>query len=48
VNIVEWLVFMTAVRVLVGSALTLSFGLATRDNTFDRSVFMYYFKTFRV
>ena len=31
---------MTAVRVLVGSALTLSFGLASTDYTVDRSVFM--------
>ena len=31
VNIVEWLVSMTAVWVFVGSALTLSFGLANRD-----------------
>ena len=39
VNIVEWLVSVTAVRVFVGSALTLHFGLASRDNTFDRSGF---------
>ena len=31
VNIVEWLVSMTAVWVFVGSALTLSFGLANRN-----------------
>jgi len=38
---VEWLVSMPAVRVLVGSAvsLTLSSGLAITDNTFDRSAF---------
>jgi len=47
-NIVEWLVSMPAVRVFVGSSLTLSFDLACRDYTFDRSAFMYFFKTFRV
>ena len=39
VNIVEWLVSMPAVRVFVGSALTISFGLASRDYTFDMSAF---------
>jgi len=39
VNIVEWLVSMSAVRVFVGSALTNSFGLASRDFTFDMSAF---------
>jgi len=29
-NIVEWLVSMSAVRLFVGSALTISFGLACR------------------
>ena len=37
VNTVEWLVSMTAVRVFIGSALTLTFGLASRDYTFGRS-----------
>jgi len=39
VYIVEWLVSMTAARVFVGFALTLPFGLASRDYTFDRSSF---------
>ena len=39
VNIVEWLVSMPAVRVFAGSALTISFGLASRDYTFDVSAF---------
>jgi len=39
VNIVEWLVSMPVVRVFVGSALTISFGLASRDYTFDMSAF---------
>jgi len=39
VNIVEWLVFMIAVRLFVGSALTISFGFACRDYTFDRNAF---------
>jgi len=30
---------MTAVRVFVGSALTISFGLACRDYAFDRNAF---------
>jgi len=30
---------MPAVRVFVGSSLTISFGLASRDYTFDRSAF---------
>jgi len=30
---------MPAVRMFVGSALTISFGLASRDYTFDRSAF---------
>ena len=36
-SIVEWLVSMTAVRLFVGSALTISFGFACRGYTFDRS-----------
>jgi len=50
VNIVEWLVSMPAVRLLVASVLTISFGLACRDYTFDRSAFNvgYFFKKFRV
>jgi len=39
VNIVEWLVSMSAVRLFVGPALTISFGLACRDYTFDRTAF---------
>ena len=38
-NIVEWLVSMPAVRLFVGSALTVSFGLACRGYAFDRSAF---------
>ena len=47
-NIVEWLVSMVAVRLFVGSALTISFGLACRGYTFDRIAFdvVYFFKTF--
>jgi len=37
VNIVEWLVSMPAVRLFVGSAFTISFGLACRGYTFNRS-----------
>ena len=44
VNIVEWLASMTAVRVFVGYALTLSFGLASRDYTFDRRGFCVLFQ----
>jgi len=39
VNIDEWLVSTTAVRVFVGPALTLFLGLASRGYTFDRSAF---------
>jgi len=35
---------MPAVRVFVGSALTLSFDLACRDYTFDRSAFYVLFQ----
>ena len=47
-NIVEWLVSMLAVRLFVGSALTISFGLACRGYTCDRIAFnvVYFFKTF--
>jgi len=48
VKIVEWLVSVSTVRLFVGSALTISFALACRGYTFDRSTFMYFFKTFRV
>jgi len=37
VNIVEWFVSMPTVRLSVGSALTISFGLACRSYNFDRS-----------
>jgi len=39
VNIVEWLVSMPAVRLFVGSALTISSGLACRGYNFDRMTF---------
>jgi len=39
VNIVEWLMSFPAVRLFVGSALTIFFGLGCRDYTFDRSAF---------
>jgi len=39
VTIVEWLVSMPAVRLFARSALTISFGLACRGYTFDRSAF---------
>ena len=39
VNIFEWLVSMPAVRLFVGSALTISFDLACRDYIFDGSAF---------
>ena len=38
-TVVEWLVSMLAVRLFVGSALTISFSLACRGYTFDRSAF---------
>jgi len=39
VNIVEWLVSMSAVRLFVASVVTISFGLACRGSTFDRRAF---------
>jgi len=39
VNIVKWLVSIPAVQLFLGSALTISFGLACRGFTFDRSAF---------
>jgi len=39
VNIVGWLVSIPAVRMFLDSALTISFGLACRGYTFDRSAF---------
>jgi len=39
VNTVEWLVCTAVVPLFVGSALTISFGLACRGYTFDRSAF---------
>ena len=36
----EWIMSMLAVRVFVGSSLTISFGLASGDYTFDMSAFM--------
>jgi len=38
-NIVEWLVSVPAVRLFVGSAQTISFGLACRGYTYNRSAF---------
>jgi len=46
VNIVEWLVPMLAVRLFVGSAITISFGLACRGYTFNRSAFDVLFQKF--
>jgi len=43
-NIVEWLMSMPVVRVFVGSSLTISFGLASRDYTFDMSAFQVLFQ----
>ena len=37
VNIVEWLVSMTAVQLFVGPAFSISFGFACRGYTFDRN-----------
>jgi len=39
VNIFEWLVSMPAVRLFVGSTLTISFDFACRGYIFDRSAF---------
>jgi len=39
VNIVEWLVSVPAVRLFVGCALAISFGLACECYTFDKSAF---------
>jgi len=44
VNIVEWLVSMPAVRLFLGSALTISFGFACAGYTFDRSAFNVFFQ----
>ena len=38
-NIVEWLVSIPAVQLFLASALTISFGLASRGYTFDRRAF---------
>ena len=38
-NIVEWLVSMPAVQLFFGSALTISFVIACRGYTFDKSAF---------
>ena len=48
VNIVEWLMSIPAVGLFVGSALTISFGLACRGYTFDRSAFNVLSQKFRV
>jgi len=39
VNVVEWLASMPALRLFFSSALTISFRLACRGYTFDRSAF---------
>ena len=44
VNIVEWLVSLPVVRLFVGSALAISFGLACRGYTFNRSAFNVHFQ----
>ena len=50
VNTVEWLVSIPVVRVFIGSALTISYGLAWRDYTFDGNAFYIgcFFKKFKV
>ena len=45
-NIVEWFVSMPAVRMFDGSFLTISFGLASRDYTFDMSALYVLFQKF--
>ena len=47
-NIVEWLVSMPAVRLFVGSALTISFGLAFKVTPLIGVLLMYFSKMFRV
>ena len=47
-NIVEWLVSVPAVQLFLGSALTISFGLACRGYTFDRTAYNVLFKKFWV
>ena len=44
VNIAEWLVSMPVVRLFLGSTLTISFGIACRGCTFDRSAFVLFQK----
>ena len=50
VNIVQWLVSVPVVRLFVGSALTISFGLAFRLEVTPLigGLLMYFFKRFRV
>ena len=38
-NVVEWLVYMPAMRLFVGFALTIPGGLACRGYTFDKCAF---------
>jgi len=47
-NVVEVLVSMPAVRVSSAAALTLCFGLAGRDHTFDGRAFHVLFKKIQV
>jgi len=47
INIVEWLVFMPAVRLFVGSALTISSGLACKGSPLIGVLLMYFFQKFR-
>ena len=48
VNIVEWLVSMPAVRLFVGFALAILFGLACRGLQLIGVLLMYFFKKFRI
>ena len=50
VNQVEWLMSMPAVRLFLGSSLTISFDIPCRRYTFDKCAFNvgYFFKKFRV
>jgi len=47
VNVVEWFVSMPAVRLFVGSALTISFGLACRATPSIGVLLIYFLKKFR-
>jgi len=47
-NVLEVLVSVPAVRVFSGSAHTICFDPASRDDTFHGSAFMYFFIKFQV